>query len=74
MHSDKGNIVLEPFSGTFTTGVACEQTGRVCYGMEKSETYCDMAVRRFAAFAPDAEVYLLRGGGSIPLAETGVKL
>ena len=39
MHSDKGDIVLEPFSGTFTTGIACEQTERVCYAMEKSETY-----------------------------------
>jgi len=74
MHSDKGNIILEPFSGTFTTGIACEQTERVCYAMEKSETYCDMAVRRFAAFMPDAEIYLVRGDDTIPLTETGVKL
>jgi DNA modification methylase len=74
MHSDKGNIVLEPFSGTFTTGIAAEQTGRFCYAMEKSEMYCDLAVRRFAAFVPDAEIFLMRDGDSIPLSETGVKL
>jgi DNA modification methylase len=74
MHSDKGDIVLEPFSGSGTSVIACEQTGRVCYAMEKSETYCDIAVRRFTAFTPDAEVYLLRGNDRIPLAETGVRL
>jgi len=74
MHSDKGNIVLEPFSGSGTTIIACEQTERVCYAMEKSETYCDIAVYRFAAFMPDVEVCLLRGDDRIPLTETGVKL
>jgi DNA modification methylase len=72
MHSDKGQIVLEPFSGTFTTGIACEQTGRICYAMEQSETYCDIAVKRFMEFMPDAEVYLLRGDETITAAEAGV--
>ena len=72
MHSDKGQIVLEPFSGTFTTGIACEQTGRVCYAMEQSETYCDIAVKRYMEFMPDAEVYLLRGDETITAADAGV--
>ena len=72
MHSDKGQIVLEPFSGTFTTGIACEQTGRICYAMEQSETYCDIAVKRYMEFMPDAEVYLLRGDEIIIAAESGV--
>ena len=72
MHSDKGQIVLEPFSGTFTTGIACEQTGRVCYAMERSEMYCDIAVKRYAEFMPDAEIYLLRGDETITAAEAGV--
>lgn len=36
MHSDRGDIVLEPFSGSGTTIIACEQLERVCYAMEKS--------------------------------------
>jgi DNA modification methylase len=74
MHSDKGDIVLEPFSGTFTTGIACEQTGRTCYAMEKTELYCDIAVRRFAAFEPESEIYLLRGDETVRVSELGVTL
>lgn len=50
MHSDKGDIVLEPFSGSGTTIIACEQLDRVCYAMEKSPTYCDLAVKRWEEF------------------------
>jgi DNA modification methylase len=63
MHSDKGNIVLEPFSGTFTTGIACEQTERICYAMERDETYCDIAIKRYMEFTEGKSgVILLRGG------------
>jgi DNA modification methylase len=63
MHSDKDAIVLEPFSGTFTTGIACEQLSRKCYAMEKDETYCDIAVKRYLDFTEGkVEVVLLRGG------------
>jgi DNA modification methylase len=72
MHSDKNDIVLEPFSGTFTTGIACEQTERRCFAMEKTPRYCDIAVKRFVDFVPDAEVCLLRNGETIPLMETGL--
>ena len=47
MHSDKGGIVLEPFSGSGTTIIAAEQTERKCYAMELSPVYCDLAVERW---------------------------
>ncbi|GHV07674.1 hypothetical protein FACS1894217_08910 [Clostridia bacterium] len=72
MHSDKGDIVLEPFSGTFTTGIACEQTGRKCYAIERVPAYCDIAVKRYREFVPDAEICLFRNGAIISLDETGV--
>lgn len=50
MHSDKGGIVLEPFSGSGTTIIAAEQTGRKCYAMELSPVYCDLAVKRWEDF------------------------
>lgn len=50
MHSDRGDIVLEPFSGSGTTIIACEQLERVCYAMEKSPEYCDLAVMRWEQF------------------------
>lgn len=50
MHSDRGDIVVEPFSGSGTTIIACEQLERVCYAMEQSPEYCDVAVQRWERF------------------------
>ena len=46
-HSDKGDIVYEPFMGSGTTIIASEQLGRKCYGMEIDATYCDVIVQRW---------------------------
>ena len=56
MHSDKGGIVLEPFSGSGTTIIAAEQTERVCYAMELSPVYCDLAVKRWEAFTGEKAI------------------
>jgi DNA modification methylase len=50
MHSDKGGIVLEPFSGSGTTIIAAEQADRVCYAMEREAAYVDLAVKRWETF------------------------
>jgi len=50
MHSDRGGIVLEPFSGSGTTIIAAEQTERCCYAMKLSPVYCDLAVKRWEEF------------------------
>lgn len=50
MHSDKGGLVLEPFSGSGTTIIACEQLERKCRAIEITPEYCDVAVRRFEEF------------------------
>jgi len=39
--------VYDPFLGSGTTMIACEQLGRKCYGMEIDPVYCDVAVRRW---------------------------
>lgn len=61
MHSDKGNIVLEPFCGSGTDIIACEQTERVCYAMEQSPEYCDIAVHRWEQFTGEKAVRLEAG-------------
>ena len=45
-----GEIFYEPFSGSGTTIIAAEQTGRRCYAMELSPNYVDVAVRRWQNF------------------------
>jgi len=46
--SDKGDIILDPFMGSGTTGVACVRTGRRFIGIEIDETYFKIAQRRIA--------------------------
>lgn len=42
-------VVLDPFMGSGTTGVACVQTGRRFIGIEKEPRYFDIAVHRIEA-------------------------
>jgi len=50
-NSSPGQAVYEPFSGSGTTIIACEQTGRACHAIELSPAYVDVAVLRWQAFA-----------------------
>lgn len=45
--SKPGDIVADPFLGSGTTLIACEQLNRVCYGIEIEPRYCDVAVQRW---------------------------
>ena len=42
-----GSTVLDTFSGSSTTGVACALTGRKFIGIEQSEEYCEISAKRF---------------------------
>ena len=45
--SREGELVFDPFLGSGTTMIACEQLGRRCCGMELSPQYCDVIVKRW---------------------------
>ena len=45
-------IVLDPFCGSGTTGVACIKTGRRFIGIEIDDKYAEIARRRIADAAP----------------------
>ena len=45
--SSEGQLVADPFLGSGTTLVACEQLGRTCYGMEISPQYCQVIIDRW---------------------------
>ena len=44
--SQEGDIVLDTFMGSGTTGVACMNTNRNIVGIELEESYFDMAKQR----------------------------
>jgi DNA modification methylase len=49
-HSDKDQNVLDLFLGSGSTLIACEQTNRICYGMELDPKYCDVIIQRYCNF------------------------
>lgn len=51
----------EPFSGSGTTIIAAEQTGRICYAMELSPNYVDVAVRRWQQYTGKQAVHAVTG-------------
>ena len=49
LFTDPGDIVLDPFCGSGTTGVACIRLGRRFIGIEKDAKYATVAQERLAA-------------------------
>ena len=64
MNSSMTNaLVLDPFGGSGSTLIACEQSERTCYTVELDEKYCDVIVKRYIEQAGSAEgVTVLRDG------------
>jgi DNA modification methylase len=59
-------IVLDPFGGSGSTLIACEQTGRICDTIELDEKYCDVIVKRYIEQVGNADgVYLIRDGEKV---------
>ena len=48
MNSSTSNaIVLDPFGGSGSTLMACEQTNRICYTIELDEKFADVIIKRY---------------------------
>ena len=68
--SRPGDIVLDPFGGSGSTLIACEQTNRICRMIELDEKYCDVIVRRTVEQLNGSDdVFLIRNGVRIPYKE-----
>lgn len=65
-----GEIVVDLFSGSGSTIMACQQTDRVGYGMEIDPKYVAATVRRFLAMFPQQPVLLERDGNILSIEET----
>lgn len=48
MSSNVGDIILDPFAGSGTTGRAAKDLGRKCVMIEREEKYCEIAAKRMA--------------------------
>ena len=57
-----GDVILDPFFGTGTTGAAAKRLGRHYIGIERDETYADVAATRIASVIPaSAEDLIVTG-------------
>nr|DAW01756.1 MAG TPA: adenine specific DNA methyltransferase [Caudoviricetes sp.] len=65
-------IVLDPFLGSGSTLIACEETNRICYGIELDEKFADVIVHRYVEKVGGGDgVFLLRDNVKIPYSEVG---
>ena len=56
MNSSMTNsVVLDPFGGSGSTLIACEQSDRICYTIELDEKFCDVIVNRYIELVGSAD-------------------
>jgi len=68
--SNPGDLVLDPFAGTFTTGAVAKRLGRRFIGVEREKEYIKIGLRRLGirkdfdgeALAPPQKTYIRRNG------------
>lgn len=61
--SMSNTLILDPFGGSGSTLIACEQTDRSCYTIELDEKFCDVIVKRYIEqVGIDKDVSVLRDG------------
>ena len=64
--SMSNTLVLDPFGGSGSTLIACEQMDRSCYTIELDEKYCDVIIRRYIKFKGSSDgVSVLRDGAEL---------
>ncbi len=71
MNSSMSNcMVLDPFGGSGSTLIACEQTDRICCTIELDEKFCDVIVKRYIEqVGSSAAVSVQRDGLTYSFAE-----
>ena len=66
MNSSMSNtLVLDPFLGSGTTLIACQQLDRTCYGFELDPKYCDAIVNRYIELVGSSEGITVERGGTV---------
>jgi len=56
--SRENETVYDPFCGSGSALMACEQLGRKCYAMELDEHYCDVIIKRWEDFTKKKAIKL----------------
>ena len=70
LFTDPGDVILDPFCGSGTTGVACLRLGRRFIGIEKDAKYAAVATERLAAEVQGLSLRDVRAGQTSLFGET----
>lgn len=55
-NSTAQNICCDFFLGSGSTLIACEKTGRICYGMEIDRNYCSVIIERYCKYVDNYNI------------------
>ena len=58
--TNKGDLVLDPFTGSSTTGVAAYLLGRSFIGMDMNEKFLELSIKRFEQLDKNLKSRLLK--------------
>ena len=68
-------IVLDPFLGSGSTLIACEETDRCCRGIELDPKFVDVIVKRYIEAAGSSkDAYVLRDGQKLSFEEVAADI
>ena len=68
--SASGDVVVDFFSGSGSTLMACQQVDRICHAMEIDPRYVVATVKRYRSMFPEQPIQLLRDGNLLSVEET----
>ena len=57
--TNKGDIILDPFTGSSTTGLVAVQNGRKFVGIDTEKEYLDLSAKRFKASISNPVIFSL---------------
>lgn len=57
-HSNRDDIIYEPFCGSGTTLLACEKNSRKCRAIEMSPQFCQVIIDRWEKFTNQKAIKL----------------
>ena len=70
--SQARDTVIDFFSGSGSTLIACEKTDRICRAIELDPRYVDASVRRYRQMFPGKTITLIRDGERKDIVATGL--
>jgi adenine specific DNA methylase Mod len=56
-NTESGQMVYDPFLGSGTTLIACQELNRICIGQELLPNYVDVIIERWINFMRDNDLY-----------------